>query len=48
MASLKKFYACLKETGHMEAGKADEILQTLETDREYYIQTAQEYEEENF
>ena len=48
MASLKKLYACLKETGHMEARKADEILQTLETGRDYYIKAAQEYEQENF
>jgi hypothetical protein len=48
MVSLKKLYTCLKETGHMEAGKADEILQTLETGRDYYIKVAQEYEQENF
>jgi hypothetical protein len=46
MASLKKFFACLKETGQMPAARADEILELLQVDRDYYIELAQEYEEE--
>jgi|GEM_PF-566756 len=48
IASLKKFYACLKETGHMPAGKADEVLELLRVDRDHYIELAREYEEEAF
>jgi len=46
IASLKKFYACLKETGQMEAGNADAILELLREDREYYIQMAQDYKDD--
>jgi hypothetical protein len=44
LASLVKFYTCLRETGLMEAEDADEILELLQADRDYYIQAARDYE----
>lgn len=46
IASLKKFYACLKETEQMPAEEADEILTMLREDRDYYLELAQDFEEE--
>jgi hypothetical protein len=46
IASLKKLYTCLRETGQMPAEKVDEILELLRVDRGYYIELAQEYEKE--
>ncbi len=48
IASLKKFYACLKETGEVPPEKADEVLELLRVDRDYYIQMARDYEEREF
>lgn len=48
IASLKKFFACLKEMGQMPAGKADEVLELLRVDRDYYIELMREYEKEYF
>ena len=46
IASLKKFYTCLKETGQMEAKGADAVLEMLREDRDYYIQLARDFEDE--
>jgi hypothetical protein len=43
IVSLEKFFACLKETGQMPAARADEILELLRVDQDYYIEIAQEY-----
>lgn len=48
MASLKKFYVCLKETGQIAAGQADEILKLLQSNRSSYIELMREFEEEEF
>jgi hypothetical protein len=48
IASLKKFYICLKETGQMPAEDSDEILALLQKDREYYLELAREFEEGTF
>jgi len=42
ITSLKRFYRCLKETGQMSPEKADEVLELLRVDRNYYIELAQE------
>ena len=47
IASLKKFYSCLKDMGQMPAGEADEVLELLRVDRGYYIELAQEYERQH-
>ena len=46
MASLERLYLCLKETGQMLAQDSDEILALLREDREYYLELAQDMEEE--
>jgi hypothetical protein len=48
IASLKKFYACLEETGQMETKEAGEILELLRVDRDYYLEMARDYEEREF
>lgn len=48
IASLKKFYVCLQEMGQMPAKKAGEVLKLLHVSRDYYIESAQEYEERAF
>lgn len=48
MAALKKFYVCLKETGQMAAGKADEILEMLQSSRGRYIELMKDFEEDEF
>jgi hypothetical protein len=45
IASLKKFYICLKETGQMPLTDSDEILALLQEDREYYVGLARGLEE---
>lgn len=45
IAALQRFYTCLKETGQMPANKANEILNMLRTNRDYYLKRAWEYEE---
>jgi hypothetical protein len=45
VASLKKFYICLKEIGQMQAEDSDEILALLREDREYYLNLARDFEE---
>jgi hypothetical protein len=42
--SLKKFYACLKETREMPAAESDKILALLQKDRDYYLQLARDLE----
>jgi len=44
IASLKKFYTCLKETDQMPAEESDEILELLREDRDYYLETARDHE----
>lgn len=46
ISALQRFYTCLKDTGHMPADEADEILNTLGTEHEYYLHLAQEYHHE--
>jgi len=46
MASLKKFYTWLKETGQVEAEDADAVLEMLREDRDYYIQLARDFEDD--
>jgi hypothetical protein len=45
IASLKKFYTCLRETGQIPMEASDEILALLVEDREYYLDLAHEFEE---
>lgn len=45
IASLKKFYICLRETGSLPVDDADEILQLLQEDRAYYLEVAGDFEE---
>ncbi len=46
IASLKKLYRCLRETGEMSVEEADEIIELLREDRAYYIDLAQEFDED--
>jgi hypothetical protein len=46
IASLEIFYVHLRETGQMPAGYCDEILALLREDREYYLELAEDAEEE--
>ena len=48
ITSLKRFYRCLGEMGQMEPAKANEVLELLRADRDYYIELAEKYEEEEF
>jgi hypothetical protein len=45
VASLKKLYTCLGETGQMPAEDSNEILAMLIEDRAYYLDLAREFEE---
>jgi hypothetical protein len=45
IASLKKFYTCLREMGQMPAEDSDEILALLREDRHYYLELARQLEE---
>jgi hypothetical protein len=45
IASLKKLYTCLKETGQIPAEDSDEILTLLREDRAYYLELAQAFVE---
>ncbi len=44
ITALKKFYAYLKEMQQMPVEDADEILELLQRDRDYYLELAQELE----
>lgn len=44
IASLKKFYLCLEETGEMAVEDACAIRRVLEEDRAYYLETARDFE----
>jgi hypothetical protein len=46
IVSLEKLYVCLRETGETSAQDSDEILVLLQEDREYYVELAQELEDE--
>jgi hypothetical protein len=46
IASLKKFYACLKEMKQMSIEQTTELLTLLRTELDYYIELAQDYEED--
>jgi hypothetical protein len=46
ITAIKKFYAYLKEMRQMPVEDADEILELLQRDRDYYLELAQEFEEE--
>jgi hypothetical protein len=48
LATLKKFYVCLRETGQMPAQDSDEILALLVDDRKYYLDVAREFEDNPF
>jgi hypothetical protein len=45
IASLKKLYTCLGETGQMPVEDSNEILALLREDRAYYLELARELEE---
>lgn len=45
IASLKKFYTCLKDRGEVSADDADDILQLLQDDRAYYLDLARDFED---
>ncbi len=46
IASLKKFYRCLRDSGEMAAAEAAEILALLQEDRAYYLDLARDFEED--
>lgn len=45
IASLKKFYLCLEETGEMAVEDARAMRRLLQEDRAYYLETARDFEE---
>lgn len=45
VASLKKFYLCLEETGEMPVEDARVLRHVLQEDRAYYLETARDFEE---
>ena len=46
IASLKKFYRCLRDSGEMSAEDTGDILAMLQEDRAYYLDLAHDLEEE--
>lgn len=48
VASLIKFYTCLKDTAQMKAREADAILELLQEERDYYVEIARDHAEGKF